>query len=70
MPRDISVIGYDDIEYAAYMVPPLTTIRQPANEIGRGAAEALIGQVTTRAAVRRAIEFKPMLIERQSVRSV
>jgi LacI family transcriptional regulator len=68
VPRDISVIGYDDIEYAAFMVPPLTTVRQPASEIGRGAAEALIEQVTTGAPVQRAIEFKPQLVERQSVR--
>jgi LacI family transcriptional regulator len=68
VPRDVSVIGYDDIEYAAYMVPPLTTIHQPANEIGRGAAQALIEQVITGTTAQRAIEFKPKLIERQSVR--
>lgn len=67
VPRDVSVIGYDDIEYAAYMVPPLTTVRQPANDIGRGAAEILIEQVRSGAKVSRTVEFKPMLIERQSV---
>jgi DNA-binding LacI/PurR family transcriptional regulator len=68
VPRQVSVIGYDDIEYAAYMVPPLTTIRQPANDIGRGAAEILIEQVMNGAAVQRAIEFTPQLVERQSVK--
>jgi LacI family transcriptional regulator len=68
VPGDVSVIGYDDIEYAAYMVPPLTTIRQPANEIGRGAAEVLIEQVASGTAIQRTIEFTPRLVERQSVR--
>ena len=34
VPRDISVIGFDDIRYAEVTDPPLTTIRQPAEEIG------------------------------------
>ena len=68
VPADVSVIGYDDIEYAAYMVPPLTTVRQPANDIGRRAAEVLIDQVMAGTSVQRAIAFEPTLIERQSVR--
>lgn len=35
VPGDISVIGFDDIPYAAVVDPPLTTINQPAEEIGR-----------------------------------
>lgn len=35
VPRDISVIGYDDIEMAAYTIPSLTTIAQPAYRIGQ-----------------------------------
>ena len=34
VPRDMSVIGFDDIRYAEVTDPPLTTIRQPAEEIG------------------------------------
>ena len=34
VPEDISVIGFDDTRYAAVMDPPLTTIGQPAVEIG------------------------------------
>ena len=37
VPDDISVIGFDDIRYAEVTVPPLTTIRQPAEEIGERA---------------------------------
>lgn len=41
-PRDISVIGFDDIGVAKHFAPPLTTMRQPREEIGRMATEALI----------------------------
>jgi LacI family repressor for deo operon, udp, cdd, tsx, nupC, and nupG len=41
-PRDVSVIGFDDISVAANYAPPLTTMRQPRDEIGRRATEILI----------------------------
>jgi LacI family repressor for deo operon, udp, cdd, tsx, nupC, and nupG len=41
-PRDVSIIGFDDIAVAAHFVPPLTTMRQPRDQIGRRAAEVLI----------------------------
>jgi LacI family repressor for deo operon, udp, cdd, tsx, nupC, and nupG len=42
VPEDISVVGFDDIRFARYSDPPLTTIAQPAGEIGREAATLLI----------------------------
>jgi LacI family transcriptional regulator len=45
IPEDISVIGFDDHEYAGQMRPPLTTIRQPMTEIGAIAARALIALI-------------------------
>ncbi|MDC9824176.1 LacI family DNA-binding transcriptional regulator [Devosia sp. ZB163] len=41
-PRDISVIGFDDITVAEYFDPPLTTMRQPREQIGRMATRSLI----------------------------
>ncbi|MEO7223837.1 MAG: LacI family DNA-binding transcriptional regulator [Devosia sp.] len=41
-PRDISVIGFDDISISEHYAPPLTTMRQPREKIGRIAAETLI----------------------------
>lgn len=41
-PRDISVIGFDDIAVARFFDPPLTTMRQPREEIGRVATRSLI----------------------------
>ncbi|HEX8138055.1 MAG TPA: LacI family DNA-binding transcriptional regulator [Pyrinomonadaceae bacterium] len=42
IPRDISVVGFDDIAFAAFSDPPLTTICSPRTEIGRRAVEALM----------------------------
>ena len=45
VPEDVSVVGFDDEPSAAYMVPPLTTMRQPALEMGRAAARALLEMI-------------------------
>jgi len=37
VPQDLSVVGFDDIQFAQYCDPPLTTISQPRYEIGRQA---------------------------------
>ncbi|HWV19683.1 MAG TPA: LacI family DNA-binding transcriptional regulator [Devosia sp.] len=44
-PRDISLVGFDDLGVAPHYVPPLTTMRQPREALGRMAAEALIDVV-------------------------
>jgi LacI family transcriptional regulator len=45
VPKDISIVGNDDIYYAKIYPVPLTTIRAPQNEIGRKAAEILIRNI-------------------------
>ena len=42
VPDDVSVIGFDDQRMSAYTTPPLTTVRQPAIEIGETAAQILL----------------------------
>jgi DNA-binding LacI/PurR family transcriptional regulator len=42
VPDDVAVIGFDDIELARYTEPPLTTVRQPIEEIGRRLARQLL----------------------------
>jgi LacI family transcriptional regulator len=42
VPEDVSVVGFDDLRLAAYISPPLTTVRQPAAEIAQRATEILI----------------------------
>jgi len=45
VPQDVSVIGFDDIQSAAYQNPGLTTIRQPLREMGMTAAEILVQRI-------------------------
>ncbi|WBB92927.1 LacI family DNA-binding transcriptional regulator [Verrucosispora sp. WMMC514] len=42
VPEDVAVIGFDDIETAAYTDPPLTTVRQPIVELGRQGTRLLL----------------------------
>ncbi len=42
VPDDVAVIGFDDIEMARYTEPPLTTVRQPIQQIGREMARLLL----------------------------
>jgi len=44
-PREISIVGFDDIPEAAYFSPPLTTVRQDFAEVGRRCLHILLGQV-------------------------
>jgi DNA-binding LacI/PurR family transcriptional regulator len=45
VPDDVAVVGFDDIEMARYTEPPLTTVRQPIQQIGRELARHLLRQV-------------------------
>ncbi|MER3469524.1 MAG: DNA-binding transcriptional regulator CytR, partial [Thermoflexus sp.] len=42
VPEDLSVVGFDDILFAAYTEPPLTTVAQPKYEMGRTAMGLLL----------------------------
>lgn len=66
-PKDMSIIGYDDIELAAYTAPPLTTVRQPSSAIGRQAADLLIGLIEGGTEHAESVALPPQLIERSSV---
>ncbi len=45
VPRDISVVGFDDIPEAAYFTPPLTTVRQDFAELGRRCLHILLARI-------------------------
>ena len=42
LPRDLAVVGFDDIVFAPYVYPPLTTVAQPVVELGKGAMEMVL----------------------------
>ena len=66
VPDDIAIIGYDDIDFAAAAVIPLSSIRQPAHLIGSTAVELLLGLDANPAAPREHITYRPKLIVRSS----
>ena len=45
IPRDLSVVGFADLDFAATMDPPLTTMRQKPHEIGRLAAKLIMDRI-------------------------
>jgi LacI family transcriptional regulator len=45
VPADISIAGFNDLDFSAYLTPPLTTVRIPAEEIGRAAADYLMARI-------------------------
>ena len=67
IPQDIAVIGYDDIEIAQYMTPPLTTIHQPKDSLGELAIDTLIHRLNNPEAEPQVLILTPELIERGSV---
>ncbi len=48
VPEDVSVVGFDDIQSAAYSTPSLTTVRQPLKEMGRRGAQVLLERIANR----------------------
>lgn len=64
--QDVSVTGYDDIMLAEFANPPLTTLRQPAAEIGAQLCEMLFKQIHGEALKEKQIMLLPSLIVRQS----
>jgi len=66
VPQDISVIGFDDIQGAAFSTPSLTTVRQPLAHMGRLAAETLLARIEGTQDYLPEIQIEPELVIRQS----
>lgn len=65
VPDDVAVVGFDDIALARYTEPPLTTVRQPIEEIGRTMARQLLRLLAGRP-VDRAVVLPTELVVRES----
>lgn len=71
VPDDVSLVGFDDCEWAALMDPPLTVVQQPLQEIGIKAADLLLRRIKkTPVETSRPVVLKPRLVVRGSCRSV
>jgi DNA-binding LacI/PurR family transcriptional regulator len=66
VPRDVSIVGFDDIPEAAHFWPPLTTVRQDFAEIGRRCVGLLLGDLDVVASDWRST-IMPELVIRESV---
>jgi DNA-binding LacI/PurR family transcriptional regulator len=66
VPQDISVVGFDDIESAAYSNPALTTVRQPLQKMGEIAARTLLNRIENRTNFIPEIAIEPEFVVRKS----
>jgi LacI family transcriptional regulator len=66
VPEDVAVVGYDDMEYAAFHNPPLTSVRLPYRAMGEAAMQWLAEAIHGRAAAPLRRTFAPELIVRGS----
>jgi DNA-binding LacI/PurR family transcriptional regulator len=67
VPRDVSIVGFDDIPEAAYFVPPLTTIRPDFDAVARAALNVLLRQIGTGVVSDERETIAPVLVTRESV---
>jgi DNA-binding LacI/PurR family transcriptional regulator len=70
VPRDVSVIGFDDIQAAAFQNPGLTTVRQPLRRMGEAAADTLIARINNPKTQPRRTMVEPELVIRDSTATV
>ena len=66
IPEDILVAGFDDLTLAAHVTPPLTTIHQPCDEIGRMAVSALFERIENPDLAPRTILLDAPIVIRES----
>ena len=67
VPEDISLIGYDDIDFAAAAAVPLSSVRQPRQLLGRTAAQLLLDEALGEGVHQhRQVVFEPELVIRRS----
>lgn len=66
VPGDVSVVGFDDVQSAAFQNPALTTVRQPLYAMGTLAAEAIVKTITLPGLAMEPLVVKPELVVRES----
>lgn len=67
LPRQFSVMGFDDISFASFVTPSLTTMKQPRLRMGEAAMEVLLGLLEGNTSVRREVLLRSELVVRNSV---
>jgi LacI family transcriptional regulator len=70
VPDDLQVIGFDDIPQSRFSFPALSTIRQPAYEMGKQAAGLLIKCIKKEPLIQKQVQLPVTFIERNTTRKV
>jgi LacI family transcriptional regulator len=70
VPDDLAIVGFDDIDFAAAAAVPLTSVRQPRQELGRTAARLVLDEATNPDHVHEQATFVPALVARASTGTV
>lgn len=70
VPEDVQIIGFDDIPLCGLLTPALTTIRQPAYDMGRAAARLLIDLIEQKTMENHLIQMPVTFVERETTRKV
>ena len=70
VPTDLSVVGFDDIELAAYVNPPLTTFAQPKYDLGHRAATMMLQLLSGQTVASKPEPLIGQMVIRQSVRAL
>jgi DNA-binding LacI/PurR family transcriptional regulator len=66
VPEEVAIVGFDDSPESAYFIPPLTTVRQDFQRVGRAAVQLLLEQLRTGTSRRDRVLIDPELICRES----
>jgi LacI family transcriptional regulator len=70
IPEDISVVGFDDIQFSQILEPQLTTINQPTYDMGVTATQILLKLIQGKTVRKKMVNFKPKLIVRKSTKKL
>ena len=67
VPRDVSIVGFDDVPEAAYLIPPLTTVRPDFDAVAQAGLELLLAQMGDEEIAAGRVVIAPTLVTRDSV---
>lgn len=70
VPRDVSIVGYDNMSFTSLMNPELTTVHQQKRELGQAGGRLILDLLAGHARQARQIKLTPTLIERSSVQNI
>ncbi|MGC8683445.1 MAG: LacI family DNA-binding transcriptional regulator [Athalassotoga sp.] len=70
VPKDVSVVGYDDISFSSYHTPKLTTVHQPTYEVGQMSTKIMLDMISGVDRRIKHIKIEPSLVVRETTRRI